>query len=220
MFALDRDIALLDPAVFRGVEWAGLTITRGDGLVSGTTLSAIGSLEVPFTQTNISEGHVVTIAGLLMEVVSVVSGDSLEVSVPRAAPGDPAQTPRQLVTTPFTVLSFRPQLEWVHRQVLAMLGLRPPSNPPGAPTSDPRLGEESVTNPADFTRLEALGALHLIWSAAGALEDASHAANQRAAMYRRRFAEERQRAVALIDTDGDGEPDAIRRLNVLQLSRA
>jgi hypothetical protein len=39
-------------------------------------------------------------------------------------------------------------------------------------------------------------------------------------LYRQRFATERQRAAALIDTNGDGIADATRRLNVVNLVRS
>jgi hypothetical protein len=214
MWALDRDIAIIDPIVFRDVAWAGQTISRGDAKIEGSTLSVMGSVEVPFDDAGLESGHVVNAGGFIVEVESVLTGTSLTVTVLRPTLDSPTQQPRQLDGVPFTVISFRTQIEWAHRQVLTMLGLRADAD------AGTGLSESAVKNSGDLVRLEALGALHLIYSAAGALEDATSPNNQRAQVYRRRFADERMRAVARIDTDGDGVADAVRRFNVLQLSRA
>jgi hypothetical protein len=42
---------------------------------------------------------------------------------------------------------------------------------------------------------------------------------RRAEEYRERFAAERRRAAGLIDLDGDGKPDATRRLNAVVFVR-
>ncbi len=213
MWALDRDIAAIDPIVFRETAWAGQTLSRGDAMISGDTLSIVGGLDVPFNQALIAEGHVVNVGGIIVEVADVQSANTLTVTVPRPTLNAPTQPPRQIDTAPFTILSFRVQIQWAHRQILMMLGLRAQGEPGSG------LDETAVTNRADLIRLEALGALHLIYSAAGALEDNTSPNNQRAQAYRRRFNDERMRVAAKIDTDADGEPDAIRRLNVLQLAR-
>lgn len=183
-------------------------------MVSGDTLSIVGSLDVPFNQAMIEEGHMVSIGAMVVEVADVQSANTLTVTVLRPTMDSVTQPPRQIDTAPFTILTFRTQIEWAHRQVLTMLGLRAQGDPGTG------LSESAVTNSVDLVRLEALGALYLIYSAAGALENNESPNNQRAQVYRRRFNDERMRVVAKVDTDGDGVADAIRRLNVLQLSRA
>jgi hypothetical protein len=68
----------------------------------------------------------------------------------------------------------------------------------------------------------ALGALHLVYTAATAPDANWNTSNEfsRAQTYRERFAAERQRIAARLDLDGDGEPDATRRLNLIQFVRS
>lgn len=87
------------------------------------------------------------------------------------------------------------------------------------PESADEPGEASVKSPWALRLLVSLGALHLVYAAASALAPVGSPLRERAEMYRERFAAERQRVAARIDTDGDGEPDAVRRLNVLLLER-
>jgi hypothetical protein len=206
---MDREIAVLDPSAFRDLAWLGQTLTRGEGSITGTTLETTTAPEVNFTDTLIEEGHVINVGGVVLEVVAVTSTESMELSVPRPTIESPVEPPRQLKSVPYSVVTFRTQLEWVHRQVLSMLGLRP-----GVEATDERLSESVVLNTWELARVEALGALHTIYSAAGALEANDSPNNQRAAVYRRRFQEERQRVVAHIDLNGDGKADAVRRMNV------
>jgi hypothetical protein len=111
-------------------------------------------------------------------------------------------------------MTFRPQLEMTHRMVLRMAGIDPDAAPgPGV------LTEAAVTNPGALRRLEALGALHLLWAAAGAMLPDKSPANERARMYRARFDAERQRVAVEIDLDADARPDATRRLNAMMLVR-
>ncbi|MFO0830635.1 MAG: hypothetical protein U0637_02210 [Phycisphaerales bacterium] len=213
MFALDRDLAVLDPSIFRDLTWMGQTVARGTGTISSDTLAATGALDVDFEQAQIGRGHVVNIGGVVLEVDGVKAADALTVTVLRPSVDDPPQPPEPLENRPFTVLTFRPQLHWVHRQLMAMLGLRAGHDPGDG------LTEGSVTNPGDLARIETLGALHLIYAAAGALEAPDSPNNQRARAYRQRYGDERTRTAAFIDTDGDGRPDAARRLNVFHLTR-
>jgi len=82
-----------------------------------------------------------------------------------------------------------------------------------------RVSETRVKNPWDFVRVEVYGTLHHIYSAAGSALQFDHPMNQRAAMYRQLFRDERLRIVAQIDLDGDGQPDVLRRMNMGQLVR-
>src|SRR5207302_1998463 len=87
-----------------------------------------------------------------------------------AAPNSP---PMPASNVEFWVATFAPQLAMVHRQVLRMLGFEPQGAViPGAPT------EAGITNPQALARLEVLGALHLIYTAAGAAAPDSAPANR------------------------------------------
>lgn len=210
MFTADRDLLVLEPNVFRDAGWVGQRLLATTGSVSGTTLTiASGS----FTAAGIAPGHVLVYDAIALEVLAVGSATAATVSILRARTSDPAIPPPALGTKGVACWTFRPQIALVHSQVLRMLGIEPDA-PPEAMVS-----EASIVNPATLALAESLGALHLVYSAAAALSQADSALAARAQMYRQRFGEERGRAVARIDLDGDGEADATRRLNVVQFLR-
>ncbi len=211
MFTADRDLLTLEPNVFRDAGWVGQRLLTTTGSVSGTTLTiASGS----FTDAGIAPGHVLVYDAIALEVLTVASATAATVSILRALPTDPAIPPPALGTKSVACWTFRPQIALVHTQILRMLGIDPDATP------ESMVSEASIINPASLSLAESLGTLHLVYSAAAALTQADSALAARAQMYRQRFGEERQRAVARIDLDGDGEPDATRRMNVIQFLRA
>ncbi|MFI4898391.1 MAG: hypothetical protein ACIARR_11255 [Phycisphaerales bacterium JB059] len=208
MFARDRDLLVLEPGVFREVAWLGQRLVRGVGSVSGTAMT-MTSQDTGFDEAEVGEGHVVVIEGVALEVLSRTSGSELQVSRLRASDSGAALGVGTIVDGVVEVSTFAPQLAIVHEQVARMLGLGSPGG--AAPT------EADVVNPEDLRLVEALGALHLVYAAASAAGAEGMAS--KAAMYRERFSAERQRVVARVDLDGDGAPDAVRRMNVVALTR-
>jgi hypothetical protein len=216
MFATDRDLLVLEPNLFRDVQWVGQRLVSGTGSISATTLT-LASQDVGLDAAGVAAGHIVVVDGAPYEVLARLSASAATISRVRDDPDGAALTPSPVTGKPVQVVTFRPQIAIVHGQVMRMLGIEP-----GEPAEDGPPGEESITNPAALRTLEALGALHLTYAAAAG-PGASGAWTSyewgRAQMYRERFAEERQRAAARIDLDGDGLPDATRRLNVVQFVR-
>jgi hypothetical protein len=210
MFINDRDLLLLEPGVFRDAGWIGQRPLQGSGSLIGATLTlSSGS----FTAAGIGPGHVLLYDSVGVEVISVNSSLTASVSLVRANLTDPVIPAPPAGAKPVTCWSFRPQISLVHAQLLRMLGIDPDA------TSEDLVSEASIVNPASLALAETLGALHLIYAAAAALSGADSSLAARAEMYRRRFGDERQRAVARIDLDGDGVADATRRLNVIQFIR-
>jgi hypothetical protein len=211
MFTSDRDLLTLEPNLFRDAGWVGQRLLATTGSTSGTTLTIdAGSL----ADAGIDAGHVLVYDAVPLEVLAVGSATAATVSILRAGIGDPAITPPTLGTKNVACWTFRPQIALVHTQILRMLGIEPDAPP------DALVTEASIVNPASLALAESLGALHLVYSAAAALSQTDSALAARAQMYRQRFGEERQRAVARIDLDGDGAADATRRLNLVQFLRA
>jgi len=208
VFAQDRDLLIHEPNMHREVSWLGQRLVSGSANISGTTLTAT-SASADFDDAGVGAGSVVVVDGVALEVVSRIDADELEVSVVRGSVEDGAIGPGDATGCPFEVFSFAPQRSIVHGQVLRMLGIEEGESP----------GEADITNPEAFTRFEAFGALHLIWSSASASSGPDSPRGMLAEEYRRRFERERQRVAARIDLDGDGEPDATRRPNVLRFIR-
>lgn len=213
MFAADRDLLVLEPNLFRDVSWLGQRLFTGTCNVSGTTLTVSG---VDLAALGVEAGHVVVVDGASFEVVARVNSTTLTVSRPRAMLDGPAIAPIAGTGRALTITTFAPQLGIVHRQVLAMLGLLDVASgsQPDAFT------EAMVVNPRELRLLEALGVLHLVFAALGGAAGKSDAPESgRAEMYRRRFAAERARVVARLDTDGDGVADVTRRPSTVLLVR-
>jgi hypothetical protein len=191
--------------LYRDVAWQTLTLSTGLASIAGTVLEAT-SFDVDFASATLPSGGVVVIAGAVYEVAGYIDAALLAVSKLRADVAD-VQIPLASATNqPFAIRSFRPQIAWVHAQFMAMAGLR--------------VGEESkVLNRGDAKRLAVLGVLAMVYGAAAAMEPANGMYTTRAAMYRRRFADERGRTVLLIDHDGNGKVDEQRLLHAGRMIR-
>jgi hypothetical protein len=186
-------------------------------VVASSPTLTLTAQDVNFQDGGVGEGDVVLVDGAPYEVLERLTATTARISRLRDDPEGAALTPSPVTGKPVLVYSFRPQLGIVHGQVLRMLGIEP-----GAEPAEGEPGEGDITNPGALRQLEVLGALHLIFTAAaapGATFRDSHEFN-RAQIYRERFAAERQRAAARVDLDGDGLPDATRRLNAVQFVRA
>jgi hypothetical protein len=210
MFATDADLLRFEPALTRDVGWVGQRAARGVGDLDGTTLT-MTELDVPFDEARVGAGHVAVVAGVPCEVLERLGPMSLRVSRLRHAPDAPEAPPPPAQAVPVEVPTFTPQIALAHRQVLAMLGIDPDGGE--------GLGADAITNPGALRVLEALGALHLVFAAASALAREDSPVSHRASAYRRLFGAERARAVARLDTDGDGRPDATRRPSVIHVVR-
>ena len=214
MFAADRDLLALEPNLFRDIAWSGQRLASGTAVI-GSAVLKFTSLDVPLDASGIEPGFVVNIGQTSYEVVETISDSQLGISLLRPDVDGPVIPMADVgIATGSSITTFRPQIAIVHRQVMRMLGIEPDT------TADEMLiDESSISNPNALRRVEALGALHLIYSAAGALTPASSATNARAELYRQRFAQERERIVVHLDLNGDGKPDVTRRLNVVQFVR-
>lgn len=207
MFAKDRDLVVLEPGLHRDVAWIGQRRISALGSITGTTLTiSSGS----FVDAQIEAGHVVIFDDSALEVVSVESATQATVSLMRADISSNA-IPRIAASNKCAaVYDYSPQRLIVHRQILAMIGIDP---------DDADIDESVVTNPGALVRLEALGTLHLIYAGAAAPGMGGDKFEHRAQMYKQRFANERERVVAMIDLDGDGVAETTRRPNSFVLSR-
>ncbi len=200
-FATDRDLLILEPTLFADVQWAAQRVAAAaSASIAGTTLSASGA---DFAAQGVEPGMVALVDGVPVEVLARLSATTLAVSRPRAGLDDPAAPPPPISSKPLTIHTFRPQLEIVHAQVLAILGVEPEA-------------EAMILNPRSLRLVEALGTLHLIFTSAalgrvgGDAGDSTFIA--RAELHRRRYTHARQLTRALLDTDGDGVADAQRPL--------
>lgn len=217
MFATDRDLLAIEPGVFAELAWTGQTLVSGTAIITGTTLTAV-TQDVGFDAARVAAGHVVTLSGVGFEVVAPVSGSVLTVSKLRPSAADDPLPASVTTGQAMSVATFGPQISIVHGQVLRMLGV---SAAVGDELVDGqgRVTEAAIVNVAELARLEALGALHLAYSSASGAMGPDSLAWARAEHYRELYEEERGRAAARLDADGDGLIDATRRPGVAALVR-
>ncbi len=213
MFATDRDLLVLEPGLLGDVAWVGQRLVSGTGDVSGTTLT-LTSQDNGLLAQGVSAGSIVRIGGNGYEVVSVSGESTAEVSRLRAYADDAPAGLLTMTGVAVEVFTFAPQIADVHRRVLRMLGLEPAGEATGT-----ELDESAVVNAGDLSRLEALGALHLIYAGVSAGQGPEAPATLRAELYRARFAAERGAVLVKLDTDGDGVADVARRPGLGRLVR-
>lgn len=211
MFATDRDLLALEPNLFRDVGWVGQRLVKATGAIAGTVLT-ISAQDVAFDAAGIGAGHVAIVNGVAYEVIARLSATQLTLSRLRGDIDGALLPPSPVTGADAQVMSFGPQLEIVHAQLLRMVGIEPED-------LSASVKESSITNPSALIRVEALGALFLVYAAASSAAGPSSSAGQRAEFYRQRFAEERERSAVRLDLDADGIPDATRRFNVVQFIR-
>ncbi len=211
-FAMDRDLIALEPTLLRDIAFSAQRRLVGTCDVAGDTMT-LTDTDHDLDASGVAPGFVAQIAGVSVEILAVLSPTSARISKIRADIDDPPIEPDAGAGLPVTIDSFAPQREMVHREVLRLAGIEPDD-----PSASP--GKEQILFPRSLVPLEAYGALHLIYASASALAGDDAPVSARAAMYARLVARERARAKVVLDLDGDGRPDAVRRLHVLRLVRA
>lgn len=211
-FATDRDILAIEPNAFRDLAWLGQRLIKAIGDVSGTTLT-LTSHDHDLEAVDARAGSVVLIAGIAHEILSRTDGTHAEISKIRADTDAPAIPPDAGTDLEVLIFTFAPQLAIVHREALRLAGIEP-SDPAATPS------EADITNPRALVPLEVFGALHIAYAAASALSGRDSHLAARASAYAALVSRERARARIALDLDGDGLPDAVRRLNAHQLIRA
>lgn len=210
-FSNDRDLLLLEPNVFVDVPLlAQQRIHVTDGQISGITLT---SALANFTTAQVGPGCVVLIAGQPHEVISRVDAHTLTVSLPRTSLAEsPIPSTVQGSGLTVTARTFAPQASLVHDLLLGLLGIEPGEASVG-------LNEDAIVSLGQMSRLESLGTLERVYSAAAAIVGDNDALYRRAREYRDRFRNAVAASRILLDTDGDGRGDVTRDLGVIQLRR-
>jgi len=219
MFAHDRDLIAIEPNLFRDVAWLGHRRSAGSATTSAGEVT-ISSFDVNLEDGQVEAGFVMLIDAVAWEITERLTATTAAISRLRAEPGDDAILPHDFTGRPYTIHSMRPQIALAHRRILRMIGIDPDGAAPGGqPAGVEAPTDASVLNPDGLRHIEALGALAIIYSAAAALSGPDSTLAARSALYRHRFNEERRSAFAVLDLDGDGEPDATRRLSLLPMRR-
>ena len=209
-FSTDRDLLALEPSVFVDLPLVGQRrVHGGDGELAGTSFTTLSGT---FPAETVNAGGVILIDGVPHEVVSRDDATTLTVSLPRDRADDPPIAGDDASGVSYAVRTFAPQTAMVHGALMHLLGVD--GDDPEAAFTD-----QDVLSVSLMARLETLGTLERVYSSGAALTGDNELLLLKADHYRRRFAAARERAVVLIDTDGDGFADVRRRLGETHLVR-
>ena len=213
----DIDLLSYEPHVFRDAAWASQALFTGTGDLAGTTLTLVGGGTL--ASTPVEPRNVVVLAGTGVNgtypIVTRASNTQLTISTlyddllpPGSAAGaSPVATAAGLTVA---VRTFSPQASIVSGLLTQACGIV-------AGTGD----EQTVTivNPTALRMPCALGTLAMIYGTLAAAAGADANLRARADLYDRAYRRAMRSVVAHLDIDGDGVPDVVRRLNVLELAR-
>lgn len=210
MLVDDIDLLRIEPRVFLDAAESATTLASAtDGSVSGTTLSSVSS---DFVSAGIDAGHVVVVNGEAVEVDARTDANTLEVSRPRVDSTQPKIEPTTGSALVLDVFTFARLIEFEHGWVLGALGIDP-----AHPTTP--LDETDIVDTAGVERLIALRVIAGAYERAAAATPSDLALAQQASHFRELARRAAHQTVAYVDLDGDGVPDATRRIAVVTLTR-
>ncbi len=205
-FAVDRDLLVLEPNLFRDVVFdAQVLATASDALVAGTVLTSTGS---DFVSAGVEAGTVAVVDGVSLEVVARLSALSLSLSRLRSDGEGALLPPAAGSALSLRVSTFGPQIAEAETRVLRSLGI-----------TDVVSGGETLLAGSGITRLVALSALELVYAAASTRAEGSDPYWARSVWYGERSRQELRRVGARLDVDGDGIADEVRRVQPSRLVR-
>ena len=206
----DRDLLIIEPSLFIGAAAAGTSLlaTTDAGIV-GTRLT---SASADFVTQDIDNGHVAVVNGVAVEVVARIQATELDISLPRASRDDQMIAPGDGGSFSLQIISFARLIDQVQISMLRALGIDP--DDPVQP-----LDVSAILNLGEVGVIIGLRTIQHAFETAAALNPTDASLAARAAMYRERAAQAMRQSAAVIDTNGDGQADATRRLDVVTFVR-
>ncbi len=202
----DRDLAVIEPLMFvDAVSAATLLETVLDGSVLGNNVT---SPTADFAAVNIGAGSVVVVGTTALEVMDRLSATTLTVSRLRADVNDPILPPDGGNGLKVTVYTFARLIRQVEDDLLRRLGL------------DPQVigGPQLVNFPA-VARLAGLRTVAAAYATVASISTLNDSLAARATLYADRAATVLRGLEALVDIDGDGVEDALRRPSLINFNR-
>ncbi|MGE5608349.1 MAG: hypothetical protein ACM359_03780 [Bacillota bacterium] len=213
IFCTDVDLLYWEPNVFRDAAFASQQLLSGTGNLDGTRFSiSAGSL----TAAHVTADQVIVFSGTLTgsyPIVQVNGALELSLSVLYDGLQQDAVVPSPVGMA--TNLTYAIRTFWAQRKVVSDLLMRTAGIDPEAEDAE----RPEVVNAESLRRPCVLGTLQMIYSvlAAAASDPAQHSV--RAELYERLYRRAIKQTRVELDLDGDGQGDAMRQLNVLELKR-
>jgi hypothetical protein len=200
-FSNDVDLLRYEPAVFKGLTFAGQTLCRGNnGQVSGATFLASGE---NFITKQVRPGHVICLSdGVgnidgVYEVVSVDAAAQLTISVLRADPSGPPIPVGSGTNLFYRVGTFDAQAAEAAETLTQMLAVRP--GRPDSPCS-----AEDIVDAGPLRPLSALMILQRIYSGLYQNEETDGVYLTKRDQYEQLARQAAGRCVIQIDAGADG----------------
>jgi len=214
MLTTDTHLLRFEPNLFTDIQWLSQRLTKATGTISGTTLT-ISAFDTNFDGAQLTPGMVILINSIPHEVISKLSATTAQLSRLRASETDPILTPAPVTGAEVILHTFRPQIAILSGQAFRILGLNPTQ-----PATD-AAGSPSpvITDPTALQRFVTLSTLATLYLSAAEMQSEGGQQSRRAARYQQLATLERRNLSAQVDTNGDGDPDATRRANVVPLIR-
>ena len=204
----DRDLILLEPALFRDHAWLGQRLVHGSASITGGV--ATFSLITPdLVSARVQPGHILMHDGVPFEIIEVFGIDEAQVA-PISPRGGASPKPPQRNQAPAFIATFSPQIQLAHHAALRRFGIEPGVGTPS---------EQQITNLDALSSLEAMMALEIIFAAAATPGPTNALLLEKSEWYRRRAAAERQHIHLQLDLNNDGHPDAKRSSTTIPLAR-
>lgn len=216
MFCTDKDLLRWEPHLFKQAAFASQTLLSGTGDLAGTVFTIdAGSLAA----SHVASDMVLVLQGLDLDgsypIVSIDSDVQMTVSVfhDPLLPDEGMANPAPVATGldyPFWVRTFSPQIRVVTDLLKHASGIVP-----GTATQN-----ATVTNPSALRRPCVLGTLQMIYNALAAAAATPDDYLIRSELYERLYRKALRSTQVALDLDGDGKADAVRSLNVMELTRS
>lgn len=198
------DLMRMEPNLFTDAGGSGLTLlAAGDASVTGDTVTSAGS---DFTAAGVGTDHVAVLDGEPVEILAVNDATSMDVSRRRLDATAPTLRPAPGTGLALTVVTFELLIERHEAWALGALAIDP-----AHPTQPIAVGQ--VLNPDELRRLIGLNVIAKAFARAAALDPANPSLEAMSALYAGLAAESAARTSVRIDLDGDGEADAVRRVD-------
>lgn len=214
-FCSDCDLLVWETDLLADAAFISQTLISGTADLSDTTLTiASGNL----LNSHVAADQVVVLRGSIsgcFPIVSVDSATKLTISIVYEGwwdngQGRTASRVGSAVGLNYAIRTFYPQRRLVADLLRRSVGIHP---------SDAEIVPSQIVNPQALQRANALGTLHMIYSALAGAADDPELLQERADRYQKMYRRELEGCAIELDTNNDGRVDAVRRPSVLCLRR-
>lgn len=201
------ELMRVEPKLFEDAGSSGMVLaTATDGVISSNTLSSASS---DFTAAGVAVGDIVVADGEAMEITAINSATSLSVSRRRSKSATSVLQPKAGTTLSLSIFSFEIVIERVESWVLVALGIGAGQ---GVQLAD-------VLNQEDLKRLIVLRTIAQGFARSAAVDPLSAPLAALEVFYEQLADETARLTLALVDSNGDGQVDAVRKIGAAALTR-